>query len=214
MGHKIVDGGVFQRDALWELIVERPARYPGSSGCRNFKDVESDLKAVGVPDYGVNKGGLTDGSVANRGQSQRSRAPARLYDISLVAISLLILEEIVTAEYGLEIVQEYMYHIRNNAEMSVRNLLRTLAKRLGTTTLSAVDYLDDGTPVGHSSPSSRQLLFITIRLRVCNSSLLFSRFVLKSKLTRKKGLRTSISKGRAQRSGVISMRQYRSYIQQ
>lgn len=50
MSHKIVDGGVFQRDALWELMVERPAKYPGSSGCRNFKDVESDLKAVNVPD--------------------------------------------------------------------------------------------------------------------------------------------------------------------
>lgn len=156
MGHKIVDGGVFQRDALWELMVERPARYPGSSGCRNFKDVESDLKAVRVSNYAISKGGLTEGSVANRGQSQRSGTPARLYGISSVGISLLILEETVTAEYGLETVQEYMYHIRHNAEMSVRNLLRTLAKHLGTTTLSAVDYLDDGSPVGHSSASSRQ----------------------------------------------------------
>jgi 5-oxoprolinase (ATP-hydrolysing) len=64
---------------------------------------------------------------------------------------MLILDETVIAEYGLETVQEYMYHIRNNAEISVRNLLRTLAKRLGTTTLSAIDYLDDGTPVGHPS---------------------------------------------------------------
>ena len=61
MGHKIVDGGVFQRDALWELMVERPAKYPGSSGCRNFKDVESDLKAVSMPDRGVNVGPLTQG---------------------------------------------------------------------------------------------------------------------------------------------------------
>ena len=50
VSHKIVDGGVFQRDALWELMVERPAKYPGSSGCRNFKDVESDLKAVSTRD--------------------------------------------------------------------------------------------------------------------------------------------------------------------
>jgi 5-oxoprolinase (ATP-hydrolysing) len=40
-----------------------------------------------------------------------------------------------------------MYHIRNNAESSVRNLLRDVAKKLGTTVLSAVDYLDDGSPV-------------------------------------------------------------------
>ena len=77
--------------------------------------------------------------------------------------------ETVIAEYGLEAVQEYMYHIRNNAEMSVRDLLRTLAKCLGTTTLSAVDYLDDGTPVGPPSSSSHQNL-IMARLSVCYSS--------------------------------------------
>ena len=44
---KIVDNGVFNRDKLYELMVEKPGRYPGSSGCRNIKDVESDLKAVG-----------------------------------------------------------------------------------------------------------------------------------------------------------------------
>jgi 5-oxoprolinase (ATP-hydrolysing) len=51
-------------------------------------------------------------------------------------------------DYGLETVQEYMYYIRNNAEMSVRNLLRDVAKRAGSNVLSAVDYLDDGSPVG------------------------------------------------------------------
>lgn len=50
-------------------------------------------------------------------------------------------------DYGLATVQEYMYHIRNNAEMSVRNLLRDVAKRAGTNTLFAIDYLDDGSPV-------------------------------------------------------------------
>jgi len=44
---KIVDGGVFDKKGLYEYMVEKPARYPGSSGCRNIKDVESDLKAVG-----------------------------------------------------------------------------------------------------------------------------------------------------------------------
>jgi len=40
-----------------------------------------------------------------------------------------------------------MYHIRNNAEMSVRNLLKDVAKRAGSNVLSAIDHLDDGSPV-------------------------------------------------------------------
>jgi len=40
-----------------------------------------------------------------------------------------------------------MYHIRHNAEKSVRNLLRDVAKRAGSNILTAVDYLDDGSPV-------------------------------------------------------------------
>lgn len=53
---------------------------------------------------------------------------------------------VVVEDYGLETVQEYMYHIRNNAENSVRSLLREVARKLGTNVLSAVDYLDDGSP--------------------------------------------------------------------
>jgi 5-oxoprolinase (ATP-hydrolysing) len=52
----------------------------------------------------------------------------------------------VVEEYGLKKVQEYMEHIRTNAEISVRSLLRRIAKELGTE-LAATDYLDDGTPV-------------------------------------------------------------------
>lgn len=40
-----------------------------------------------------------------------------------------------------------MHHIRANAENSVRNLLVEVAKRAGSNILTAVDYLDDGTPV-------------------------------------------------------------------
>ena len=54
---------------------------------------------------------------------------------------------IVVADYSLKTVQEYMYHIRNNAEYSVRNLLRDVAKRAGSNVLEAIDYLDDGSPV-------------------------------------------------------------------
>jgi len=47
---KIVNGGVFDRDGLHEHMIEKPAKYPGSSGCRNIRDVESDLKAVSLSD--------------------------------------------------------------------------------------------------------------------------------------------------------------------
>lgn len=45
---KIVADGIFNREELVDYMVTKPAKYPGSSGCRNIRDVESDLKAVGV----------------------------------------------------------------------------------------------------------------------------------------------------------------------
>ncbi|KAJ4474357.1 Hydantoinase B/oxoprolinase [Lentinula aciculospora] len=109
---KIVDRGIFDREGLLEYMVEQPSKYPGSSGCRNIRDVESDLKAQ---------------IAANHKGIQLIRA--------------------IVDDYGLATVQEYMYHIRSNAEMSVRNLLRDVVKRAGTTELSAIDYLDDGSPI-------------------------------------------------------------------
>ncbi|KAF8737350.1 hypothetical protein AX14_013030 [Amanita brunnescens Koide BX004] len=109
---KIVDGGIFDRKGLLEYMVEKPSQYPGCSGCRNIRDVESDLKA---------------------------QIAANHKGIQLIYA--------IVEDYGLDTVQEYMYHIRANAEMSVRNLLRDVAKRVGSRTLSAVDYLDDGSPI-------------------------------------------------------------------
>lgn len=109
---KIVDGGVFNSQGLYEHMVEKPAQYPGSSGCRNIRDVESDLKA---------------------------QIAANHKGIQLI--------HAIVSDYGLGTVQEYMYHIRANAESSVRNLLREVAARAGTNVLSAVDYLDDGSPI-------------------------------------------------------------------
>ncbi|KAH8112266.1 Hydantoinase B/oxoprolinase [Phellopilus nigrolimitatus] len=109
---KLVNDGMFDREGLLERMVEIPGRYPGSSGCRNIKDVESDLKA---------------------------QIAANHKGIQLIRMMV--------EEYGLKTVQDYMYHIRANAEMSVRNLLRDVVERMGTNVLSAVDYLDDGTPI-------------------------------------------------------------------
>lgn len=78
-------------------------------------------------------------------------------------------------DYGLETVQEYMYHIRNNAEMSVRNLLKDVVERAGTNELSAIDYLDDGSPVN----------FFLADFRIPESYARF-RSRSKSKSTRKK----------------------------
>ncbi|KAJ7705440.1 Hydantoinase B/oxoprolinase [Mycena rosella] len=109
---KIVDGGIFDRKGLVEYMVEKPSQYPGSSGCRNIRDVESDLKA---------------------------QIAANHKGIQLI--------HAIVEDYGLATVQEYMYHIRANAEMSVRNLLRDVVERTGSTTLEATDYLDDGSPI-------------------------------------------------------------------
>ncbi len=48
---KIVNQGVFDKKGLYEYMIDKPARYPGSSGCRNIRDVESDLKAVSRNSY-------------------------------------------------------------------------------------------------------------------------------------------------------------------
>lgn len=109
---KIVSGGVYDHDGLVEYMVNKPAQYPGSSGCRNIKDVESDLKA---------------------------QIAANHKGIQLI--------QAIVDDYGLETVQEYMYHIRANAEVSVRNLLKDVVKRAGTNVLEAIDYLDDGSPI-------------------------------------------------------------------
>jgi 5-oxoprolinase (ATP-hydrolysing) len=45
---KIVNGGVFDEKGLIDYMVDKPSQYPGSSGCRNIRDVQSDLKAVSI----------------------------------------------------------------------------------------------------------------------------------------------------------------------
>jgi 5-oxoprolinase (ATP-hydrolysing) len=50
-------------------------------------------------------------------------------------------------DYGEEVVQFYMHNIQDNAELSVRNLLRDVSKRFEGQDLSAIDYMDDGSPI-------------------------------------------------------------------
>ncbi|TKA76367.1 Uncharacterized protein B0A49_06095 [Cryomyces minteri] len=50
-------------------------------------------------------------------------------------------------DYGEDVVQFYMRSIQDNAELSVRNLLKDVSKRFEGQDLSAVDYMDDGSPI-------------------------------------------------------------------
>ncbi|MCJ1297881.1 hypothetical protein MMC08_000669 [Hypocenomyce scalaris] len=50
-------------------------------------------------------------------------------------------------DYGEEVVQFYMRNIQDNAELSVRDLLKDVSKRFEGQDLSAVDYMDDGSPI-------------------------------------------------------------------
>ncbi|EJD45449.1 Hydantoinase B/oxoprolinase [Auricularia subglabra TFB-10046 SS5] len=108
---KIVKKGDFDRDGLYDRMVVRPAQYEGSSGCRCFRDVESDLRA---------------------------QIAANHKGIQLIHNMI--------SDYSLDTVQDYMYHIRSNAEQSVRSFLRSVAETRGTT-LKSIDYLDDGSPI-------------------------------------------------------------------
>ncbi|SJX60102.1 related to 5-oxoprolinase [Sporisorium reilianum f. sp. reilianum] len=108
---KIVSEGKFDRRGLEKYMLEEPAQYPGCSGTRCFRDVESDLQAqIAANQKGIN------------------------------------LIHMLVAEWGLDMVQQYMEYIRSNAEQAVRSLLRDVAQRQGTQ-LHAIEHMDDGTPI-------------------------------------------------------------------
>lgn len=150
---KIVRAGKYDRDGLYERLVTEPAKYPGSSGARCFRDVESDLQAqIAANHRGIQ---LLHGLIE---------------------------------EYGLEVVQTYMAFIKDNAELSVRNLLRKAVKRAGKNVLHAIDYMDDGSPIElkitideekgsavfdfeGTSPESRSSL--NAPLAVCSSAVIY-----------------------------------------
>lgn len=73
--------------------------------------------------------------------------------IKVLSVSYFCSIPLVIDDYGLEKVQEYMHHIRSNAETSVRNLLRQVVRNAGKNILYAIDYLDDGSPVSEMKRS-------------------------------------------------------------
>ncbi|KAE8552313.1 hypothetical protein EYB25_006207 [Talaromyces marneffei] len=50
-------------------------------------------------------------------------------------------------EYTIDVVQMYMGAIQDSAEFATRNLFKRLLKENGSSTISAIDYMDDGTPI-------------------------------------------------------------------
>lgn len=50
-------------------------------------------------------------------------------------------------DYGEDVVQFYMHRIQDNAELSVRNLLKSVSQRFSGQDLTAVDHMDDGSPI-------------------------------------------------------------------
>jgi 5-oxoprolinase (ATP-hydrolysing) len=69
----------------------------------------------------------------------RAQVSANQKGISLI--------ETLIEEYGEETVQFYMVNIQKNAELCVRRLLKDVYKRFEGKHLSAVDHMDDGTPI-------------------------------------------------------------------
>lgn len=53
--------------------------------------------------------------------------------------------------YGLDVVQAYMGHIQQNAELAVRDMLKLVGNKVlrdsGSSSVTAVDYLDDGSRI-------------------------------------------------------------------
>ncbi|XP_066600617.1 5-oxoprolinase [Prorops nasuta] len=53
--------------------------------------------------------------------------------------------------YGLHVVQAYMAHIQNNAELAVREMLKSVGQKAveqtGSNKISSIDYMDDGSPI-------------------------------------------------------------------
>ena len=136
---KIVRAGKYDRDGLIERLVTEPAKYPGSTGSRCFRDVESDLQAQ----IAANNRGAQLLHARTSTRSSASRSPASRSHLADARTRSTLA---VIAEYGIKTVQAYMFHIRNNAEDAVRNLLRGVAAKMGTR-LHAIDYMDDGTPI-------------------------------------------------------------------
>lgn len=70
-----------------------------------------------------------------------------MYFQSILSSSGILLVQGLIDYYGLDVVQAYMAHIQENAEVAVRDMLREIAGRVPNGRLTAVDHMDDGTAI-------------------------------------------------------------------
>ena len=121
---KLVSKGNFDEKRITELLYDEPSRFPECSGTRCLADNLNDLKAqIAANQKGIN---LISGLIA---------------------------------DYTEPVVQFYMRAIQSNASLSVRNLLKDVASRYFSAsdlpdsetddkkTLTAIDHMDDGSPI-------------------------------------------------------------------
>ena len=123
---KLVSKGNFDEKRITELLYDEPSRFPECSGTRCLADNLNDLKAqIAANQKGIN---LISGLIG---------------------------------DYTEPVVQFYMRAIQSNASLSVRNLLKDIASRYFSTssldgpdsethannTLTAIDHMDDGSPI-------------------------------------------------------------------
>jgi 5-oxoprolinase (ATP-hydrolysing) len=69
----------------------------------------------------------------------KAQIPANQKGINLISTLI--------EDYGGEVVQFYMHNIQDNAEKSVKELLKEVSKKFEGQDLQAVDYMDDGSPI-------------------------------------------------------------------
>jgi 5-oxoprolinase (ATP-hydrolysing) len=115
---KLVKGDIFDEKGITRLLVDIPASYKGCSGTRCLSDNISDLKGI----LYLNK----------------AQVAANQRGINLIK-SLI-------DEFSLPVVQAYMGFIRENAEIAIKNLLKSVYSKYGAI-LNAVDYMDNGSPI-------------------------------------------------------------------
>ncbi|KAI9319331.1 Hydantoinase B/oxoprolinase-domain-containing protein [Dichotomocladium elegans] len=119
--------------------------YQEGAAIRSFKVVENGkFDAAGIKHYLYDVPGSYPGCSGTRLLRDnisdiKAQIAANQKGINLVK-SLI-------EEYSLEVVQAYMGHIRANAESAVRELLKDVGQQHKGEALTAVDYMDDGTPI-------------------------------------------------------------------
>ncbi|THX57369.1 putative 5-oxoprolinase [Aureobasidium pullulans] len=109
---KLISEGRMDEGGVHKILLEEPAKHPGCSGSRCYKDNVADLKA---------------------------QVAANHCGIRLIRQMI--------AEYTMDVVHVYMGAIQDAAELAIRNLFRKIAQGNKFRTVSATDYMDDGTAV-------------------------------------------------------------------